>query len=76
VLDMEASSPEERAKAYYRRGLANYAMNDLDSALSNYRDAETLNPKDMFIQSGIAKVNSRLKAHQEQQKKIYSKLFL
>eukprot|EP01052_Picozoa_sp_SAG31_P037450 SAG31_NODE_4838_length_2913_cov_2.769367_3_plen_168_part_00 len=71
VLEIES----DNARALYRRGTARMNLNDYDRARADLETAEKLEPEDKQIKSSIAKMNKRLKQHEQKERKAYAKMF-
>jgi len=65
----------DTAKAYFRRGVAQHLMKDLDSAKKDLEQAKKLEPTDKGILKELDMVLKSLKAQKEKEKQMYSKLF-
>ncbi|KAH7106843.1 peptidyl-prolyl cis-trans isomerase [Auriculariales sp. MPI-PUGE-AT-0066] len=64
----------DKAKAYYRRGLARAGMKDEDSAEVDLTAASALTP-DKAIIDELAKIRERKKARRDKEKSSYRKMF-
>lgn len=67
---------QDKAKVYYRRGLARIALKDLDSALKDLEEAARLAPADAAIKRDLAdtkgKVQKSLQKEKDSMKKFFS----
>lgn len=68
-------SPEERAKAYFRRGAARNILKDYDDAAKDLTAATKLVPQDAAIAAELQKVNAKRDEAKKKQQKAYSKMF-
>lgn len=68
-------SPEERGKAYYRRGSAKSALKDYDEAQKDLSEALKLVPGDKSIEAELKKVMEKKEELKKKQQKAYSKMF-
>lgn len=68
-------SDADKAKAYYRRGLANVRTKDMDAAESDFVEALKLAPGDTNIQSELNKRRGDKKAKLDKQKAAMKKMF-
>ncbi len=75
ALDMAGASEAERAKALYRRGLANAKLREEDDALADLEAAHKLAPADQAIKVQLGSVKDAIKARLQKEKKAYSKFF-
>lgn len=62
-------------KALYRRGQANFALKNYDSALSDLREAEKVSPNDKAIRKLFNEVRQSYKIYNDVQKQRLSKFF-
>lgn len=75
VLYQEAADDKAKAKAFYRRGLAYYNVNDTDMALTDLEMATTFQQNDPAILKAINDTKKKRKEQSEKQKKSLSKMF-
>ncbi|KAL8424798.1 hypothetical protein Efla_001012 [Eimeria flavescens] len=62
-------------KAFYRRAVANERLKEYDSGLADVRKALQIVPDDADVLKLKERLEARIKAEKEQQKKIYSRMF-
>ena len=65
----------EKAKACYRRGLANVQLKDDDLALADLVNASKLAPNDGAIQKELVSLRAAIRKREEKQKAAYKKFF-
>jgi len=75
ALTIPGLSTADRAKGFYRRGLAYVATKDEDNAEADLTEAAALMPDDQAIKSELTKVKERRKAAKENEKKKFKKMF-
>nr|Q5U8Z7.1 RecName: Full=Peptidyl-prolyl cis-trans isomerase D; Short=PPIase D; AltName: Full=Rotamase D [Amanita muscaria]AAV40687.1 40 kDa cyclophilin [Amanita muscaria] len=68
-------SNADKAKAYYRRGLAKTIMRDEVGAEQDLKTANELLPEDGAIAAELAKIIQKKKEQREREKKAYKKMF-
>ncbi|QRV85035.1 peptidyl-prolyl cis-trans isomerase, cyclophilin-type protein [Ceratobasidium sp. AG-Ba] len=68
-------SDADKGKAYYRRGLANVAVNEDEEAEKDLIEASKLVPEDAAIKAELAKVQQKKKEKREREKKAFKGLF-
>ncbi|QRV99127.1 peptidyl-prolyl cis-trans isomerase, cyclophilin-type protein [Ceratobasidium sp. AG-Ba] len=68
-------SDADKGKAYYRRGLANVAINEDEEAEKDLIEASKLVPEDGAIKAELAKVQQKKKEKREREKKAFKGLF-
>jgi peptidyl-prolyl isomerase D len=75
ALEMEEITPQDKAKAYYRRGQAYGKGKEDELAIEDLKKALELNPNDAAILGELATARTRQKARREKEKKAYAKMF-
>jgi len=75
LLELEDVSDQERAKAYFRRGLAYFESHKLESSLVDLREAQNLVPNDDLILKKLQDVESALEREKQKEKSKYAKFF-
>ena len=75
ALGIEGISEAERAKAYYRRALANVALKDDDEATNDLQSASKLAPTDPAIAKELITVKKRAADHAKKEKAAFKKFF-
>jgi peptidyl-prolyl isomerase D len=75
ALDVSDVSSVDRAKALYRRAIAEIGLKDEDAALKDLEEANRLVPGDGKVVSELAKVKKVIADRIAKEKKAYSKFF-
>ncbi|KAF5700900.1 peptidyl-prolyl cis-trans isomerase D [Fusarium mundagurra] len=75
ALDVEGVKDADRAKAFYRRGLANIHLKDEEAALRDLSEANTLAPNDSAITRELNAVRTKAAARAAKEKAAYKKFF-
>jgi peptidyl-prolyl isomerase D len=75
ALNIPTLSTADRAKGLYRRGLANVALNDEESAEKNLTEATALVPDDQAIKAELNRIKESRKTKREAEKKKFKKMF-
>lgn len=75
ALEVNGISDAERAKALYRRGLANIKLKDEDDALKDLEQANKLAPTDAAISKELATVKTAAQKRTQKEKAAYKKFF-
>lgn len=75
ALEVEGISDAERAKALYRRGLANIQLKDEDEALKDLEEAGKLAPNDAAITKELGAVKAAAQKRIQKEKAAYKKFF-
>jgi len=75
ALDVEGVKDADRAKAFYRRGLANIRLKDEEAALRDLSEANTLAPNDSAITRELNAVRTKAAARAAKEKAAYKKFF-
>jgi peptidyl-prolyl isomerase D len=76
VLDIPETTPAERAKAFYRRGLAYSALKQDKEAEADLVEADKLlGGNDAALKAELQKVQTRRKEKREKEKKAFRGLF-
>jgi peptidyl-prolyl isomerase D len=75
ALDVQGATPEQKAKAYYRRALARGAKKEDEEAVEDLEEALKLAPNDVGIKNEHAAVKKRIAEFNKKQKAVYSKFF-
>ncbi|KAJ3213381.1 Tetratricopeptide repeat protein 9A [Clydaea vesicula] len=73
--DVVLKNDENNAKAYYRRGLANYNLNSLSKAEIDTKKAIELSPNDTGIREHYEIIRAKLKSYDAKQKKEFAGMF-
>lgn len=68
-------SPEERAKAYFRRGVCRTGLKDYDEAAKDLRAALDLVKGDRAIEAELKKVEEARQKEKKKAQQAYSKMF-
>ncbi|TFK29488.1 peptidyl-prolyl cis-trans isomerase [Coprinopsis marcescibilis] len=68
--------PADRAKAFYRRGLARRQLKDEEKAEQDLIEAANLAPEDSAIAAELQKIKQAAKELRDKEKKAYKRLFL
>lgn len=75
VLEIDGLSESDKAKAYYRRGLAYGKTREDELAIDDLKKALGLSPKDAKIVNELNAAKLRQKARRDKEKKAYAKMF-
>ncbi|KAF9460416.1 peptidyl-prolyl cis-trans isomerase [Collybia nuda] len=75
VLEKMELNTADKAKALYRRGLANSILKEEDEAEKDFVEASALVPDDKAISGELAKLRQRKKEKREKEKKAFKKMF-
>lgn len=75
ALDVPDLSDADKAKALFRRGVAQVGLKDDDEALSDLEEARTLAPKDAAIINELAGLKKSIAERAKKEKAAYSKFF-
>lgn len=75
ALDFEGITNQDKAKALYRRGLANSNLKDDDSAIEDYQKSLELMGNDAAIVQQLNLSKQRLAKRKQDQKSAYAKFF-
>ncbi|KYK60579.1 40 kDa peptidyl-prolyl cis-trans isomerase [Drechmeria coniospora] len=75
ALAVAGTSDRDRAKAFYRRGLAQVRMKDEESALTDLEEAHRLEPNDGVVAKELNSVKEKAKARAAKEKAAYKKFF-
>ena len=76
ALDVSEIPDSDRAKAYYRRGLAKEGLKDEDEALKDYEEALKYAPGDSAITKQLAAVKKKAAEQAKKEKAAYKKFFV
>lgn len=74
--DFAMRDGENNAKALFRQGQANMALNDIDAAVESFKKALQLEPNDGGIKKELAVAVKKINNRRDEEKKRYSKMFL
>jgi len=75
VCDKAIDENEAVAKAWFRRGEAQLALNDCESARADFDKCLVLEPDNKAAKNKIAVCQHRLKAQKEREKKTFANMF-
>lgn len=75
ALDVANITDTEKAKALYRRAIAEIGLKDEDSALKDLEEANTLTPGDAAVVKELGEVKKRSLERAKKEKAAYSKFF-
>jgi peptidyl-prolyl isomerase D len=75
ALDVANITDAERAKALYRRAIAEVGLKDEDAALKDLEEANKLIPGDAAVVKELAEVKKRATERAKKEKAAYSKFF-
>ncbi|KAF8888849.1 40 kDa cyclophilin [Infundibulicybe gibba] len=75
ALDRLQLNTADKAKAFYRRGLAEIILKEEEKAEEDLIEASRLVPEDQAIASELAKLRQRKKEKRDKEKKAFSKMF-
>ncbi|TAQ89384.1 hypothetical protein B7494_g2261 [Chlorociboria aeruginascens] len=75
ALDVEGITDAEKAKALYRRALAEVGLKDDDAALKDLEEANKLVPGDAAVVKELAQVKKNAAERAKKEKAAYSKFF-
>jgi len=68
-------SADEAGKAYYRRGMAQSALKDVEEAIKDLTEASKCVPNDEAIKTELRKLQTRKDELKKKQQKAYAKMF-
>lgn len=66
---------ESNEKALYRRGEARLLRNEYSLAMADFQKVLEVNPLNRAARTQLSSCQSKMKEHQEQEKKIYANMF-
>ena len=75
ALDVEGLTPQEKAKALFRRAQAKVALKDDEEALEDLQEAQKLVPEDGLVVKEIAAVKHRKAERLKREQKVFAKFF-
>ena len=75
LLDLDDALEQEKAKAYFRRGLAYYEMHKLEPSLADLKSAHKIIPNDELVLKKMQDVEAALEAKKQKEKSKYAKFF-
>lgn len=75
VCDKAIEEDSGAAKAWFRRGEAQLALNDCDSAKADFEKTVDLDPENKAAKSKIAMCLSRIKSQKQKEKKTFANMF-
>lgn len=75
ALEVPRITPQEKAKALYRRGLANVRSKNEAEAVNDFKEALTIVPGDAAIISELARAKQIIVKRKDGEKAAYSKFF-
>ncbi|GAA0150199.1 chaperone [Lithospermum erythrorhizon] len=73
--DFAMRDGENNAKALFRQGQANMALNDIDAAVESFRKALELEPNDGGIKKEFAAAKKKIADRREQERKSFARMF-
>lgn len=75
ALESDGVSDKDRAKAFYRRGMAYGASRDEDLAVEDLKRALDLTPGDAAISNELSFMREKQKNKREKERRLYGKMF-
>jgi peptidyl-prolyl isomerase D len=75
ALELDGLSDKDRAKAFYRRGMAYGASREEDMAVEDLKRALELSPGDAAISNELSFMREKQKLKREKEKMAYGKMF-
>ena len=75
AIELSGMPAADRAKAYYRRGLASEGLKDEDQAIKDYEEASKLAPGDPAITKQLTAVKKKAAEKAKKEKAQYKKFF-
>jgi len=75
VCDKAIEENAETAKAWFRRGEAQLALNDCESAKSDFERCASLEPDNKAAKNKVTICQQRIKAQKEKEKKTFANMF-
>lgn len=75
ALNVPGASDADRAKAFYRRGVANVRAKDEEAALKDLEEASKLAPNDAMVTKELASVKAKATARAAKEKAAFKKFF-
>ncbi|KAG8368324.1 hypothetical protein BUALT_Bualt15G0033800 [Buddleja alternifolia] len=73
--DFAMRDNENNAKALFRQGQAQIALNDIDAAVESFKKALELEPNDGTIKKELASAKKRITDRRDLERKAYAKMF-
>ena len=75
AIEVEGTTDDQKAKAYYRRGLARAARKSEDDAIADLEAAQKLAPNDGAIKKELADIKKKAADRVKKEKAAYAKFF-
>ena len=75
AVNLEKISDADKAKAYYRKALANIGLKEQDQAREDLEEAQKLAPSDAAIARELGIVRKKLADQAKKEKAAYKKFF-
>ena len=75
ALELKGIPAPDRAKALYRKGVANIGLKDEDQAVKDFEEALRLAPGDGAIMKELSTTKGKIKEHAKKEKLAYQKFF-
>lgn len=75
VLELSSLTDADKAKAYYRRGMAYGKTREEDLAVTDLKSASELNPGDKAIERELRETRERVKSRKDKERKAFAKMF-
>jgi peptidyl-prolyl isomerase D len=75
ALGVAGTGDDQKAKAYFRRGLAQVGRKGDDEAIENFEAAAKLAPNDGQVKAELAAAKKRIAEQRNKEKKAYAKFF-
>lgn len=75
ALEQEGISDADRAKAFYRKGMASEGLKDDEQAIKDFEEALKLAPGDAAITKELSGVKKKLAEQSKKEKAAYKKFF-
>jgi len=75
VLELSPITDADKAKAYYRRGMAYGKTREEELAVTDLKSALELNPGDKAIERELRETRERVKSRRDKERKAFAKMF-
>lgn len=75
AIELSKIPAADKAKAYYRRGVASEGLKNDDQAIKDYEEASKLAPSDPAITNSLSAVKKKIADQEKKEKAAYKKFF-
>ncbi|SCV03272.1 LAMI_0H06832g1_1 [Lachancea mirantina] len=76
LLDMNKAEEQDKAKAFYRRGVCHKLKGRNELALSDFKNCHSLNPNDNVVVERIKEIETKIEEEKERTRKNLAKFFM